>query len=535
MATCPTCFTRFPDTERVCPADGAELVADETLKAPDLEPGQVVGEYRIEGKIGEGGFGTVYRAIHPVIGKAAAIKVLSPQYSANPVMVTRFIDEARAVNKIHHRGIIDIFAFGKLDDKRHYYIMELLDGRPLDVYLKQRGALRPEEALPILRQIARALDAAHAAGIAHRDLKPENVFLVFDEDGSVFPKLLDFGIAKLLGDSRGTKTRTGTPMGTPYYMSPEQCRGKNVDHRTDIYSFGVMAHYMLTGQFPFHGDDVMDVLMKQVSSPAPPMSSVMPALPPALDAPVLRMLAKEPADRPQSVGAAVDALVEAARTVGIEVPAVAMRSSEKLPRVGSAPTVPKGGRTDIAQAATLPQLDSSTSPSESETLRAAEARPDRRPLIAALSAVALVAIGAGAAVLILSQRSPAISVASASPPITEPQPPAAVPTGATTPAATVTVAPTPPSADIDLRVQSTPEGVEVWRGDQKLGTAPGPIKLARGNDEVELVFSAKGYKSSKIKIRPVDNVVVPVTLDKDRSPQAGKKATGGGKNGELEF
>src|SRR5262249_29144162 len=149
--------------------------------------------------------------------------------------ISRFIAEARAVNQIHNRHIIDIFSFGTLDDGRQYYVMELLVGKPLDVYLKQKGRLSPEEAMPILRGIARALDAAHAPGIPHPALKPENIFLVFDDDGTAFPKLLDFGIAKLLGDSASGvashKTRTGTPLGTPYYMSPEQCRGRNVDHR----------------------------------------------------------------------------------------------------------------------------------------------------------------------------------------------------------------------------------------------------------------------------------------------------------------
>ena len=145
-------------------------------------------------------------------------------------MVSRFIAEARAVNQIRHRNIIDIFAFGQLADGRSYYVMELLDGEPLDAHLEQRGGSPLGEALPILRAIARALDAAHAKGIAHRDLKPENIFLVARvRRRALYPKLLDFGIAKLLGDTRAT-TRphdaTGAPIGTPHYMSPEQCRGQ---------------------------------------------------------------------------------------------------------------------------------------------------------------------------------------------------------------------------------------------------------------------------------------------------------------------
>src|SRR5262249_52669990 len=208
-----------------------------------------VGEYRTESKLGEGGFGGVYNAVHPLIGKSAAIKVLNRQYSSNPQMVSRFIAEAKAVNQIRHRNIIDIFSFGQLDDGRQYYVMEYLDGEPLDALLDRHGKLALVEALPILRGIARALDAAHAKGVAHRDLKAENVFLATDSDGGgVWPKLLDFGIAKLMAPEDGVKhkTRTGTPVGTPYYMSPEQCRGRDVDHRTDIYAFGVLAYLMLT-------------------------------------------------------------------------------------------------------------------------------------------------------------------------------------------------------------------------------------------------------------------------------------------------
>ena len=144
----------------------------------DLQVGQQVGEYVVEAKIGEGGFGTVFRAAHPLIGKRVAIKVLNRQFSAQADMVSRFVAEARAVNQISHRNIIDIFSFGQLEDGRHYYIMEYLTGQPLDTYLEGCGRMSLPVAIPILRSVAAALDAAHTKGIAHRDLKPENVYLV---------------------------------------------------------------------------------------------------------------------------------------------------------------------------------------------------------------------------------------------------------------------------------------------------------------------------------------------------------------------
>jgi serine/threonine-protein kinase len=275
---------------------------------PELERGTTVGEYVIEDKIGDGGFGTVYRATHPVIGKAAAVKVLRHELSANPEMVHRFISEARAVNKIRHRNIIDIFSFGKLDDGRRFYVMELLEGRPLDVLLDQRGALDLDLALPILAGISRALEAAHSAGVLHRDLKPENVFLVPGEHGKLQVKLLDFGIAKL--QTRGvstTLTGDGVALGTPHYMSPEQWRGKNVDHRTDVYAFGVVAYLMLTGAFPYDADNPMEIMVSQSRDNPKRPSQVNPALPPAFDVPLLALLARETEARPGSVAIGYEA------------------------------------------------------------------------------------------------------------------------------------------------------------------------------------------------------------------------------------
>jgi serine/threonine-protein kinase len=283
----------------------------------DLAPGTVVGEYQVEGKLGQGGFGAVFKAQHPLIGKVVAIKVLAPKFSADPEMVPRFIAEARAVNQIRHRNIIDIFSFGQLPDGRHYYVMEYLEGETLDRVIDRDHVLPLDVALPILRAIARALDAAHAKGIAHRDLKPENVFLAKDGD-DYFPKLLDFGIAKLLqaDDGNKVKTRTGIPIGTPYYMSPEQCRGKDVDHRTDYYAFGVVAYPMLTGTYPIDADDYMSILMKQISEEPRPPSQVNPMLPAGIDDGIAWLMRKDPAERPPNLVTAVRALESSAEASG---------------------------------------------------------------------------------------------------------------------------------------------------------------------------------------------------------------------------
>ena len=400
MATCPSCRDHFTDDVTSCPKDGSTLVPDAVMAAADsdLAAGQQVGEYRIEEKIGAGGFGAVYRAVHPVIGKTAAVKVLHRQFSANPQMVSRFIAEAKSVNQIRHKNIIDIFSFGGLPDGRQYYVMELLEGTSFDRYVKQRGRLPVEEAVPILRQIGRALDAAHAAGIVHRDLKPENIFLLFDEDGAATPKLLDFGIAKLLGESeRGHKTRTGTPMGTPYYMSPEQSHGKAVDHRTDIYSFGVMTHEVLTGRVLFDGESVMDVLLKHINARPPRVSEVCPDLPAALDEPVLRMLAKSPDERPSTLAEAVDALAKAANEAGLQVPAPArsLGGAVPAPRASDRGIVvtPSGAATTVESAA-LAEAQTIVGVHPSLIGASADIPPGKRKRTLLLGGIAVAAIAA---------------------------------------------------------------------------------------------------------------------------------------------
>ncbi|MGC4067733.1 MAG: serine/threonine-protein kinase [Polyangiaceae bacterium] len=319
----------------------------------DLVPGDVVGEYVVIRRLGEGGFGTVYEAMHPVIGKRAAVKVLHATYSADESMTSRFVAEARAVNQIRHKNIVDIFSFGDLSDGRHYYVMELLEGVPLDAYLEKRGRLPVEEALPILHAIAKALSAAHEAGIAHRDLKPENVILELDSDGFVHPKLLDFGMAKLLksGAMQIHKTRSGAPIGSPRYMSPEQCRGVEVDSRTDVYAFGCMAYRMLAGVTPFDASTALELMMAHVSSPPSPPSSHTPELSPLFDEPILRMLEKQPDSRPQTLLLAYATLREAATKQGRSNRRLAHHPRHDISRNGGGAAVCRRSRKSAAQTA----------------------------------------------------------------------------------------------------------------------------------------------------------------------------------------
>jgi serine/threonine-protein kinase len=268
-----------------------------------LELGTEVGGYVVDGELGAGGMGIVYSATHPLIGKRAAIKVLKPDLSNTPAAVERFIMEARAVNQIGHPNIVDIFAFGKLPDGRSYYVMDFLTGETLRRRLA-RGPLHIAEAATIIDEIASALIAAHDKGIIHRDLKPDNVFMVTVPGRWPEAKLLDWGLLKLSSAQSsisGSKYRTltGSVMGTPVYMSPEQARAsESIDFRADIYTLGVMAYEMTSGTVPFKKGSSIDTLLAHQEDPVPSLAAKVPGLPDELVQLIEAMLAKDPDGRP---------------------------------------------------------------------------------------------------------------------------------------------------------------------------------------------------------------------------------------------
>lgn len=487
----------------------------------DLEPGTEVGEYHIENKLGQGAFGTVYKATHPLIGKVVAIKVLATKLSVDPEMVSRFVAEARSVNQIRHRNIIDIFSFGKLADGRQYYVMEYLDGEPLDALIDRETKLSIKDALPILRAIAKALDAAHAKGVAHRDLKAENVFLGRDSDGGLFPKLLDFGIAKLMGREEAIKhkTRTGAPMGTPYYMSPEQCLGKDVDHRTDIYAFGVLVYRMLTGVYPFDADDYMSILMQQLNIAPSPPSMHVPTLPSTIDDVVLWLLAKDAGERPPDLRTAVRALEQAAQDAGIDIGPVATWDASSTPGTAAYKTQPPPRKTSsapIALAATTAPPSTASAPTVGPPAKS----KSKLPLFAAVGGA--VVIAGVVAVFALggskSEKKPAPAVE----PAVAPAPVAPVPTPPPAPAPTPAPPPTPTTAIIT--VAGVPDGTEVLVGGKVVGVAPGPVQLDRSSTAVVLTFRAEGYVPASKSVVPDGDKPLDVTLK--------KKAARGGNDGK---
>ncbi len=272
--------------------------------------GRTVGNYVVKQKIGEGGMGAVYLAEHPRIHRQVAIKVLLPEYSKNSEVVARFFNEAKAANEIRNEHIIDILDFGELDDSGSYIVMEWLDGKPLTASLG--GPMPSSRAVHIARGIGRALSAAHAHGIVHRDLKPDNIFLITRQDDLDFVKVLDFGIAKLMSSptsvSADVKTKTGALIGTPSYMSPEQCRGAPVDHRTDIYALGVLLYQMLSGRLPFNAEGLGELLLQHMTQAPQPLGELVPGLSPTVEAAVMRALEKDLERRFQNVQQLLDAL-----------------------------------------------------------------------------------------------------------------------------------------------------------------------------------------------------------------------------------
>jgi serine/threonine-protein kinase len=278
--------------------------------------GSQIGGYRLLRQIGEGGMGTVWMAEHSMLGRRAAIKILHDQFSGKRSIVSRFFNEARAATAISDPGIIQIFDFGIHSDGSAYIVMELLDGETLDQRLRRQGTLLVSEALRIGRQAASAVGAAHARGIIHRDLKPDNIFIVRDSEvaGGERAKVLDFGIAKLTEDLGGPqKTSESVVMGTPTYMSPEQCRGASrVDARSDVYSLGCVLYTAVTGYPPFRAKGSGEMMMQHMIEAAPAPSTLAKDLPAEIDGLIMRCLRKEPAERFASgaeLAAAIDALL----------------------------------------------------------------------------------------------------------------------------------------------------------------------------------------------------------------------------------
>jgi TonB family protein len=309
------------------------------------DPQKMIGNYEIVGELGRGGMGVVYKAIQPSLNREVALKVLPPYFAKDKELVERFFREARAAANLKHPKIVTVYEFGE-DEETFYFAMELLEGESLEDLIKKKGAFSLSEAVDIISQVADALGYAHKRQIVHRDIKPGNI-IINDRGDAV---LTDFGIAKAAYDSK--LTQTGTSVGSPEFMSPEQVQGTEVDFRSDLYSLGILLYKLMTGTAPYKGETGISIAFKHVNEPVPSLKSILPQTPDWLEAVIRRLLAKDPAGRYQSAKELQHALREKKAPAQAEdTPAAAVPAVSSRP---SAPVRPQEKRPEPAARAEKP-------------------------------------------------------------------------------------------------------------------------------------------------------------------------------------
>ena len=332
---CPRCSAMFGEL-------GAALRSRTTAR-PDSLVGSNVGRYRVLRKLGEGGMGQVYEAVHRDLGTHVALKVIADEHAHDPELAKRFLTEARAASVIRHERVVRVLDLFHADDDRAVIVMDLIEGQTLRTH-ERAGQLPIGGVVQVMLDVLDALAAAHAAGITHRDLKPDNIIV----DPSGRAKVLDFGIAKDARPSPGAaaKTRTGLIIGTPEYMSPEQISGGEADPRADLYAAGVVLFEALAGERPYAGSSDFEVMRAHLDVPIPRLRALRPAVPPALEAVVTRALAKAPGDRFPDAVAMARALSDAAASV----PAGESARITGFPTVAETPTVRSGVDASVSAA-----------------------------------------------------------------------------------------------------------------------------------------------------------------------------------------
>jgi eukaryotic-like serine/threonine-protein kinase len=443
--------------------------------------GQRFGNYRAISLLGEGGMGAVYLAEHPEIGRKVAVKVLRPEFSRDVQLLGRFLNEAKAANAIGHPNIIEILDHGTTVDGVSYLVMELLEGETMASRLRRLGRLPLQVALEFTYQTASAVGAAHKKGIVHRDLKPDNLFIVPDEHDPAREriKVLDFGIAKLQmrGPGDSVKTRTGTLMGTPVYMSPEQAMGtKEVDHRSDIYSLGVILFEMICGKPPFFSEGFGELVHLHLNVQPPSPRSFVPSLPGSVEALLFKTLAKKPDDRYQSM----KELQEAFKAIG---------TGQFPVRGSSTPDFSGGTLPTTALPTPVSELPRQSTTFSTHGERVSEARPPSGRLKLVVGAVATVAVISGG---FLWSRQHVGAPVAPPPVVDKPALPAPIPQPPRE----------PDPRKVKIVIDTRPGGARVMRvaTGENLGTTPWTHEEPSGSGTLEIRLDKDGYESATYQV-----------------------------------
>ncbi len=494
--------------------------------------GRVIQErFRILDRIASGGMGAVYLAEQLPLGRKVALKMLEPaadNYSSKVQFQERFLLEAAAVAKLSHPNTIVLFDYGRTEDGRFFYAMELVEGVTLNKLIRDKRFLDPALAVHIAAQICGSLREAHEAGLVHRDLKPGNVMLTRRGDDPHFVKVLDFGLVKVVGsDGAADLTRSGIVMGSPRYMAPEQVETRAVDHRADIYALGTVLYHMLAGQPPFVYPGQFETLRAQVDEPPPPLERSNPFCEAGneLRALLFQCLEKRPEARPQSMAEVGARLKACATEIGISIPSLSGVDISLLGRSSPAATA-----APVEERVTTPPTIAAK---PSARAPAAEPAPDPAPAVAPVpaqprgsriwllvAALAIVAMGVGAGAIaffvplggedVRSDDVPLVVVAPATPqPETAPEPP---PAPAAQPVAPVALATDPP-------------GAPVRRGDADLGDTPAVLPIPSG-EQWALTLALDGYETRTVTVlagQPRVQVrLTPVPSEPAPEPQASR-------------
>jgi serine/threonine-protein kinase len=350
MKICPACGKEYPDTMTLCSVDAAVL-----QNPSDPLLGQTLaGKYLVEKLIKRGGMGAVYQGKHVLMDKTVAIKVLRPALAVDDDVVARFSREAKAASRISHPHAVSVTDFGESENGIVFLVMEYLNGRTLKEVIRSEGAMPLARVVEIIRQVTGALDAAHGQGVVHRDLKSDNI-MVSQTNGGDWAKVLDFGLANIQQPASAKDADLAAPnlvIGTPQYMSPEQCsQTQPLDGVSDIYSLGVIIYEMLAGRVPFTGESPTMIMMQHVQDPPPSVLATRPDLPTAVDEVITRALAKHPADRFQTAGELFAALSTAAGA-GVGAAPLSMATVATVP-VG--PTFDDPDEETVVRARATPQ------------------------------------------------------------------------------------------------------------------------------------------------------------------------------------